>query len=104
MLRLMTAQARLSAGLDPLRLSVAKALRHVRAMMAEPNRRWRRGDSLDRRLAAAGQDDYQRKGPKQTRDWPRKKRHRSPGAPEIITATESQVRQAQQLRERLAAA
>lgn len=83
---------------DLRRLSVAQALRRVRAAMAA------RGGNLHAALAGARRDDYHRQRPKKARHWPHKKRQKPPGAPKARTANEEEVLQAQRLAEQLAAA
>ena len=90
-------QAIAAAGGDVRRLSLACALRHLRACLAEPARRCPRRHSLAVRLAGALQDAYQRKAPKVSGHWPHKKRERPPGAPKINPATPRQIAAAQAL-------
>lgn len=97
LLRLVSLQALLHDGQQPLRLSMARALACLRAALRDPAHRGRRGDSLTHRLRQAVRDAYVRQGPKRTRPYPDKKRDRPPGAPEITTATTLQVQLAQQL-------
>ena len=90
-------QALAAAGADVRRLSLAAALRHLRACLADPARRCPRRLRLAVRLAGARQDAYRRKGPKVSGHWPHKKHERPPGAPKIQPATTEQVLAAQAL-------
>jgi hypothetical protein len=88
--------------------STASALRAVRAAMAGRGGGGgggggRRGP-LRRALAAAVLDGYARRGSKKARHWPHKKRDRPPGDPLARTATAEEVRLAQEIKQRKAAA
>jgi hypothetical protein len=63
-----------------------------------------RGRGLAATLADATRDGYQRRGAKKARAWPHKKREQPPGAPKIKPATAAQVKRAQRLRAKKAAA
>jgi hypothetical protein len=91
-------------GGDPMRAGLAECLKVVRTVMSQPQRRWRRGDGLTRRLATALRDGYVRKGSKAARDWPRPKQQRPPGSPRLRLASALEVRVAQQLPPRQLAA
>ena len=85
-----------SRGIDPLRLSVAKARDAVR--YASRDSRPRRGPrSLEAALRAATKDSYRREGSKAARNYPRKKREKPPGPPKIKSATEAEARKARGL-------
>lgn len=101
LLGLMSVKAILMQRGRPQDLSVAQALRHIRAAMRHP--RAARGD-LMRRLGQAVRDRYRRHGSKQARHWPHKKTDRPPGAPNIRSALESEVQAAQRLPEQKPAA
>ena len=90
-------QAIAASGGDVRRLSVAGALRHLRAGLADPARRCPRRLRLSVRLAGALQDAYRRQAPKVSGHWPHKKTERPPGAPKINPATPSQITAAQTL-------
>lgn len=90
-------QALAAAGQEVRRLSLAAALRHLRACLVRPLRRCRRQQSLPARLAGALQDAYTRAGPKVSGHWPHKKKDRPPGAPKINPATPPQILAAQNL-------
>lgn len=96
LLGLMSVSAIIKRGKDPLRWSVASALRAVRHAMKSPTQSVR---TLIRKLASATKDVYQRKGSKTARNWPHKKNEPPPGCPEILKATIKEVRLAQQLME-----
>ena len=90
LLGLMTAARLIRAGVDPLRLSVARARDAVRRAMRD--RRARRGPrSLDGEWRAATRDSYARRGSKAARNYPRKKREKPPGPPKIHSATHAEV-------------
>lgn len=97
LLGLMSVEPIVAAGHDPLSLSVAAALRHVRHAM-RTTRCWRRQGDLRILLASAVKDRYQRRGSKTARDWPHKKKESPPGEPKIRHATRVELKQAQKLR------
>lgn len=97
LLGLMSVEAIVAEGHDPLSLSVASALRHVRHAM-RTTRCWRRQGDLRVLLASAIKDGYRRRGSKTARDWPHKKKESPPGAPQIRPATRVELKQAQKLR------
>lgn len=96
LLGLMSVEALVAAGHDPLGLSVAMALRVVRLSMQTP-RRWRRRGDLRVLLAKAVKDGYRRRGSKKARDWPHKKRESPPGVPKIRKATRNERSRAQRI-------
>jgi hypothetical protein len=106
LLGLMSVQALVQQGRDPLRLSFARARDAVRRAMrgaAVPPRR--RGSGRPERgfrqeLRTALRDEYRRKSSKTARNYPRKKREKPPGPPEIKPATATERQRAQQLRTR----
>lgn len=55
------------------------------------------GTPLKAQLAQAVKDRYRRRGPKQTRPWPRKKEQRPPNPPKLQEATDSERQRAQHL-------
>ena len=74
--------------------SVAKARRAVRRAMGNlPGRRPAGG--LGTALRRARGDSYKRSGSKQSRNYPRKKRHKLPGPPKIRTAEPKEILRAQ---------
>ncbi len=98
LLGLMGVRAITQRGGDPRTLGFAATLHAVRAVMRQPQRRGRRGDTLLRRLSRAVKDSYVRRGNKAARSWPHKKTERPPGCPKIRDANPVQVHAAQQLR------
>lgn len=90
-------QQQLPAGLDPHRVSLAQALRHLRAVLQNPQRRCRRGQSLAARLLTAVGDRYVRRGPKHSGHWPHKKNDGPPKPPKLVAATPNQIHAAQLL-------
>jgi hypothetical protein len=87
----------IAAGQNPRDHSVGQALRVLRTMLYDLDRRCERG-ALGRRLGAAVQDRYVRTSHKKARHWPHKKNDPPPGRPKFRMATRSEVRQAQELR------
>ncbi|MFO0930328.1 MAG: IS4 family transposase [Gemmataceae bacterium] len=102
LLGLMSVSAILAAGGDPLSWSVALARKTVRRAM-RPTGGSRRQPPLQEQLAAATQDEYERRGSKQARDWPHKKREKGPGAPKIRAATADEVQRATRFQSKRAA-
>ena len=91
------AQAELSgAGVPSHRISVAGVLRAYRRSLREYKSPAEPGGSLRELLAAAVIDAYERRD-KASRDYPRKKRGHAIGAPEILSATEAQIKAAQEI-------
>lgn len=93
-LGLLSVQAVINAGKDPLSFSVALArncLWHAARSSASAC-----GD-LRANLAEAVKDPYTRHRPKRSRNWPRRKRCRPPGRPRLQRATRSEVKMAQHL-------
>jgi hypothetical protein len=104
LLGVMSVEAILARGGDPLAWSVALARKQVRQAMRRALGGARCEGSLQDRLGQATHDGYSRQGSKKARNWPHKKREKPPGAPKITVATPQQVRCAQQLqREKVAA-
>lgn len=97
LLGLMSVEAIIARGRDPLSLSVATALRHVRHAMRTA-RCWRRRGDLRALLSLAIKDGYRRHGSKTARDWPHKKKESPPGAPKIRPPTQTEIKKAQKLR------
>jgi hypothetical protein len=97
MLELMTARAVAAAGGDPRRISPAQARNCVRRVLRrQPPCRNSRTE-LCRALAACRVDDYKRRRPKASRNYPRKKRHELPQPPQIKSPSQTQLRKAHQL-------
>ena len=96
LLSLMTVHQLIAAGQEPLRMSVAAALRIIRRIVRHPPRSGPAKTVLSQ-LAHAVKDSYRRRAAKKARDWPHKKNEGPPGAPEIVIATPRQVSQAKEL-------
>lgn len=85
-LALLMLQGAVALGRQVVRLSVAAALRALRdALEALRNRAW--APALAQRLRGALRDDYQRRRPKHSRYWPRKKNDHPPGPPNLHRLT-----------------
>jgi len=76
--------------------SAAGSLRVVRRAMRRPKARPPAG-GLASELQRACRDRYRRRGPKQARDWPRKKKESPPGCPRIRMASIAEVTEAREL-------
>lgn len=100
LLGLLSISRQLASRLDPRRWSVARARDAVRRAMRQTLRP-RRRRHLHRQLLAAVHDHDVRRGSKAARNYPRKKREKPPGPPNIQPATPHQVRLAVRLREKL---
>ena len=85
------------AGTPPAKLSIAKMLRAFRHTLRDYRHARVRGHSLSSQLRLAVIDSYVR-GAKASRNYPRKKKERPPGAPTILEATPAQVQSAEVLR------
>ena len=94
LLGLMSVEGMIAAGTDPLKLSVAAALRTVRTAM-QSRLSWHRKGDLRILLAKAVKDQYRRVYPKMARDWPHKKNDPPCGIPNIRTATAKEIHYAQ---------
>jgi hypothetical protein len=98
LLGIMTVIRQLAHGNDPHQWSPAGARNAVRQAMRRAHHVPRAGGSLDIQWLGCVQDVYQRKGPKAARNYPRKKREKPPGPPQIKPATAAQIRLAQELK------
>jgi hypothetical protein len=85
-LALLLLQAAVILGRRSARTSVAAALRIIRQAMTAVSYG---GQAKLWRLASAVGDQYQRHRPKQSRDYPRKKKERPPGSPKCRRITEA---------------
>jgi hypothetical protein len=103
LLGLMSVEAILAHGRDPLLWSAAKARDRVRRSLRRALTRRHPDRGLARDLAWAMKDGYVRHGSKKSRDWPHKKTELPPGAPKIQAATAGQLRAAQRLKAKQAA-
>ena len=83
-------------GIPPRRLSIAQTLRSFRRMLRDYRHPRERGCRLRDLLRNAVVDSYDRKN-KTSRDYPRKKQERPPGAPTIINANKQQIQHAKQI-------
>lgn len=90
--------------IPPRKLSVAKVLRAVRRPMRNPTTRPERGESLFELLSAARIDDYRRRKPKASRDYPHKKKPDKIGAPIVKLATARQRKAARKVAQSLKSA
>ena len=88
-------------GFPARRLSVAKVLRAYRSSLREYKSPPDPGESLQMLLKKAVLDTYTR-ADKTSRDYPRKKRPRVIGAPELVNATRDQVNAAKRIRDMVA--
>lgn len=95
LLGLMSVEAIVGRGRDPLSLSVAQALRVVRRAMGRPQGRC--GSRLGILLAGAVKDEYRRRSSKKAHDWPHKKNDPPPGTPKIRPATKTESLLAQRI-------
>jgi len=96
-LGLMHVEGLIDAGQAPAMASVAGALRVVRGALrrgdrARPGGR-RSRKALLSRLGQTMRDGYERRGPKQTTRYPRKKRYRRAGPPTVREATTEEKRE-----------
>ena len=86
-----------AAGISPDRLSVAETLRAIRRTLQFFLSPVEFGHELTRSLRIAVRDPYRRRN-KSSRDYPRKKRERPPGRPQIIRASRYQIELARTIR------
>jgi len=84
-------------GIPPGRLSIAQTLRSFRRMLRDYRHPRERGCRLRDLLRKAVVDSYDRKN-KTSRDYPRKKQEKPPGAPTITNANKQQIQHAKQIR------
>jgi hypothetical protein len=103
MLGLLSGEAIAEAGGAAASWSVAETQRVIGRAMRRAHA-WVPTGSLRRQLAGAVKDRYRRHQPKASRDYPRQKVTKPPGAPRIRTATSSEVQRARELRKRRDAA
>lgn len=95
LLKLMTIRKLVAAGIEPRKISVAKARDAVRRALRNASPKG--GLSFTQSLAKCQTDNYRRQKPKASRDYPRKKRHKPPKPPQINSATKTQCEIAQRL-------
>lgn len=84
------------AGIPSRRLSIAQTLRAFRRILRDYRHPRQRRHRLCDLLRTAVIDSYVRKN-KTSREYPRKKQEKPPGAPRITNATKQQIQQAKQL-------
>lgn len=90
-------RALVAAGKSPLDNSCIGALKVIRQAMNDSPRRRTQTQPLMEKLANATKDKYKRKGPKASRGYPAKKKHKRPGKPKIRKATRAQQMMYQEL-------
>jgi hypothetical protein len=95
LLGLMTVERVLAQGFDPLCWSVAMARNAVRCAMRMAIRQ--RTCGLRLLLSRSITDRWTRRGPKGSRDYPRKKREKPPSPPKIQTASPKEIQRAKRL-------
>lgn len=95
-LALINLRVAIERGVAPLRRSPAAAVRLLRQWMHAAHKLVHLG-LLQKQLADAEQDNYQRAGPKSTRKWCRKKQTEPPGIPSARKASLAEIKLAQQL-------
>lgn len=86
----------ITASEDPRRFSAAKARREIREVF-QLLQQQRHGPDLRTRCLRSQKDNYQRNGPKTTREWPRKKNDQPPQPPQTRVATTQEIQAAKQL-------
>lgn len=87
------------AGWELQRPSNSHMLRAFRRMMRDYLHPSERGQSLRERLQSVLIDPYRREN-KTSRNHPRKKQETPHGLPHVVTATKTQIQQAQELRQK----
>ena len=98
LLGLLSVEQIMASGKDPLSWSVAMSLRAVRLAMQDRKPRGSCRGGLLGQLSRAIKDSYKRRGTKQARHWPHKKKEKPPGAPKIRNAKETEVKKAQKIK------
>ena len=90
-----------ACGRSPARMSAARAIRAFRMTMGEYRcRPESEEESLWSMLANALHDHYNRAGPKESKNYPRKKQRQKISAPKIEQSTQRQIKSAQELKQR----
>ncbi len=97
LLQLMTVGKIVAAGGDPRSVSPAQARNSVRRAMRNQPPGDRPRQPLGRVLAGCRVDSYDRRRPKASRGYPRKKRHKPPEPPKIKPPGQTQLHKAKQL-------
>jgi DDE family transposase len=103
LLGLMTVRQQMRRGLEPRNWSVANARDAVRYAMRNSGRLRTRPASFLAALVAATKDNYVRQRPKRARNYPRKKREKPPGPPNIKPATAQEQKRAKRLQSKTTA-
>ena len=80
------------------RLSAAKIILAFRQTARDYLHQIQPNDTLNQRICRALKDNYLRTTSKESRDYPRKRKHKSPGTPTILKANQLQKNIAKQLR------
>lgn len=89
-----------AGGNDPTRLSAAAAIAAFQSTLRDYRVRPEcRQETLWEKLRSALLDDYKRAGAKTSRNYPRKKKRETIGAPEILSASKQQIAAANQLKQ-----
>lgn len=84
--------------IDIQRISPVKIIRAFRQTARDYFHPSENEATLDHKIRLAVKDAYKRKNPKESRDYPRKRKHKSPGAPSILNANKYQKLKAKQLK------
>lgn len=95
-LQRMTVSFQIGANQNPRRFSAATARREIREVLQLMQQN-RNGPSLKTRCLKMRIDSYERKGPKVTRKWARKKNDKPPQPPKTRAPKKHEVERAQQL-------
>lgn len=103
LLGLMTVRQQMRRGLEPRNWSVANARDAVRYAMRNSGRLGTKPASFLAALVAATKDNYVRQRPKRARNYPRKKREKPPGPPNIKPATAQEQKRAKRLQSKTTA-
>jgi len=91
-------------GINIDRLSPARIIQAFRATARDYLHSLEPGATLNDQICIAVRDNYKRTNPKESRDYPRKRKHKSPGAPSILIASKEQKQKAMQLKKQSLAA
>jgi hypothetical protein len=104
MLQLLALKEKTQVGEPAEKTSIAAVLRIIRSMMAAPGEKRSLSASLEKQLATATTDSYQRHGEKRSRNYPRRKEEPFAGPPIIVEATAKQKAAAREIEVTKAAA
>lgn len=100
LLGLLSVRRLIDQGITPRAFSVAKARNAIRKVTRRAAAHQRHHRALESGLRNAILDKCRRRGPKDARNYPRKKREKPPGPPEIKKASPAQIQRALKLRRR----